>query len=255
MLKIALCDDNRTTIKRYAELISQIAEKHQIKIELSYFYSGESLLFHCSEVPEHIDIIYLDIMMGKTDGMETARKLRDCDCKAQIVFLTSYEDYVYEAFDVNALQYLLKENTSPEKFELVFLKAAELASKKENELFTFEFDGKTSAIPVHQISYFEIWQRIVTVHYSDGKTAKFYDSMEHIENKLSGKDFVRSHRSYLVHLPYIVTFKQQSIQLKTGETVPVGVTYVQSLKRAFSDYISRFHIYNSKNINFKKEKI
>ena len=249
MLKIALCDDNRSTIRRYAELISQIAERHQIQIELSYFYSGESLLFHYSEAPEQTDIIYLDIMMGKTDGMETARKLRECECKAQIVFLTSYEDYVYEAFDVNALQYLLKENTSAEKFEEVFLRAAELASKKEEELFTFEFDGKTSAVPVHQISYFEIWQRIVTVHYGGGKTAKFYDSMEHIENKLSGKDFVRSHRSYLVHLPYIVTFKQQTVQLKTGEIVPIGVTYVQSLKKAFSDYISRFHIYNSKNLN------
>ncbi len=249
MLKIALCDDNRGAIKRYADLIAQIAEKHQLKIELSYFYSGESLLFHYSEAPEQTDIIYLDILMGKTDGMETARRLRDCDCKAQIVFLTSYEDYVYEAFDVNALQYLLKENTSSEKFEEVFIKAAELAMKKDNELFTFEFDGKTSAVPVNQISYFEIWQRIVTVHYSDGKTAKFYDSMEHIENTLSGKDFVRSHRSYLVHLPYIVTFKQQTVQLKTGETVPVGVTYAQSLKRAFSDYISRFHIYSSKNSN------
>ncbi len=249
MLKIALCDDSRCAINQYAELISQIAEKHQIKIQLSSYLSGESLLFHYSEAPEQTDIIFLDIMMGKTDGMETARKLRDCDCKAQIVFLTSYEDYVYEAFDVNALQYLLKENTSIEKLEEVFLKAAEFASKKEDELFIFDFDCKTSAIPVHQISYFEIWQRIVTVHYNDGKSAKFYDSMEHIEKKLSGKDFVRSHRSYLVHLPYIVTFKQQTILLKTGETVPVGVTYVQSLKRAFSDYISRFHVYNSKSLN------
>jgi two-component system response regulator LytT len=249
MLKIALCDDNQCVINQYAELISQIAKKHQIKIQLSSYLSGESLLFHYSEAPEQTDIIFLDVMMGKTDGMETARKLRDCDCKAQIVFLTSYEDYVYEAFDVNALQYLLKDNTSTEKFEEVFLKAAELASKKEEELFTFEFDGKTSAIPIHQISYFEIWQRIVTVHYSDGKTAKFYGSMERIENKLSGKNFVRSHRSYLIHLPYIVTFRQQTVQLKTGETVPVGVTYVQSLKRAFSDYISRFHIYNSKNLS------
>jgi DNA-binding LytR/AlgR family response regulator len=249
MLKIALCDDNRCSINQYAELISQIAEKHQIKIQLSSYLSGESLLFHFSEAPEQTDIIFLDVMMGKTDGLETARKLRDCDCKAQIVFLTSYEDYVYEAFDVNALQYLLKDNTSSEKFEEVFLKAAELASKKDDELFTFEFDGKTSAVPIHQISYFEIWQRIVTVHYSEGKTAKFYGSMERIEKRLSGKDFVRSHRSYLIHLPYIVTFRQQIVQLKTGETVPVGVTYVQSLKKAFSDYISRFHIYASKNLS------
>ncbi len=201
MLKIALCDDNRCSINQYAELISQIAEKHQIKIQLSSYLSGESLLFHFSEAPEQTDIIFLDVMMGKTDGLETARKLRDCDCKAQIVFLTSYEDYVYEAFDVNALQYLLKDNTSSEKFEEVFLKAAELASKKDDELFTFEFDGKTSAVPIHQISYFEIWQRIVTVHYSEGKTAKFYGSMERIEKRLSGKDFVRSHRSHLRSIP------------------------------------------------------
>lgn len=255
MLKITLCDDNYNAVKRYAELISQVAKKYEIEIELSCFYSGESLLFHYSDVLKQTDIIYLDIMMGKTDGMETARKLRAYGCKSQIIFLTSYEDYVYEAFDVNAVQYLLKADTSIQKFEEVFLKAVELASNKEDELFTFEFDGKTRVIPINEIYYFEILKRIVTVHYGNGETAKFYASMEQLENKLSCKDFARVHRSYLVHLTYIVMFQQQKLQLKTGEFIPVGVTYAQSLKKTFSDYISRFHIYNSRNLNEKENKI
>lgn len=247
MLKIALCDDNHNSIEQYAQLLLRVAEKNQIKMELSYFDSGESLLFHYSDVPEQVDIIYLDILMNKMDGLETARKLRDFGCKAQIIFLTSCEEYVYEAFDVNAIHYLLKEDTSIDKFEKVFLKAAEGVSKKEDERFVFEFGGETGIIPMEQISYFEIWQRLVTVHYGNGERAKFYATMEQLEEKLRGKNFVRVHRSFLVHLPYITKFQHQSLRLKTGEEVPIGITYMQSLKKIFSDYITRLHIYKPMN--------
>ncbi len=252
MLKIALCDDNPHSNKKYAEFISQIAKKNKIEIVISCFDSGESLLFRYADTPEQIDIIYMDILMDKTDGMETALKLRDRGCEAQIVFLTSSEDYVYDAFDVNAVQYLIKDDTNIDKLELVFLKAVKLASMREEELFTFEFDGETGVIPIRQISYFEIWQRLVTVHYCDGKTAKFYGSMEQLEERLRRKDFVRSHRSFLVHLPYIAMFRHQSLLLRTGEDVPVGVTYMQNFKRTFSDYIARFHIYGSRNVKEKE---
>ncbi|PXX49226.1 LytTR family two component transcriptional regulator [Hungatella effluvii] len=252
MLKIVLCDDNRHSNKEYAELISEIAKKNQLEIVISCFESGESLLFHYSDTIDQIDILYLDIIMNETNGMETAQKLRDYGCKAQIIFLTSFEDYVYEAFDVNAVQYLLKDNTSYEKFELVFLKAVKLASIRTKELFTFEFDGETGVIPIDQISYFEIWQRLITIHYDNGKIAKFYDSIEHLEQRLRKNDFVRSHRSFLVHLPYIAMFGHQSLRLKTGEVVPVGGTYIQTLKRAFSDYIARFQVYGSESFRSKE---
>lgn len=158
-------------------------------------------------------------------------------------------DYVYDAFDVNAVQYLIKDNTSFEKFEQIFLRAAERASVDKEELFTFEFDGETGVLPIRQIAYFEIWQRVVTVHYDDRKTAKFYGKMEQLEEKLYGKGFVRSHRSYLVHLPYIMLFRYQSLLLKTGEEIPVGGTYMPALKRTFSDYIARFHVYSTESFN------
>lgn len=244
MLKIALCDDNDRSIRQYAKMINSIAEKHQICIELSCFNSGEALFFQYSDSPEDIDIVYLDILMGEMDGMKTAQMLRDNNCKAQIIFLTSFEDYVFEAFDVNASHYLLKEDTSTSKFEEVFLRAVQLASTKEQELFCFEFNGEPGVVPVCDISYFEIWRRLVTVHYDNGKKVEFYGSMEQLANKLSGKNFARTHRSFMVHLPYIAKFRPQSLLLKTGEVVPIGTTYAQSLKAAFAEYLSRLNIYN-----------
>lgn len=243
MLKIVLCDDNREAVKQYAELISKCAEKHNVEIELSCFYSGETLLFHFCDAPNQVDIIYLDIIMDKTDGMETAKKLRKYGCHAQIVFLTSCDDYVYDAFDVNAVQYLLKDEITKEKFEEIFLRTVKLASQKEEELFICEFDGIKKAIPVSSISYFEIWKRVVTVHFNGNETAKFYSSMEDIEKQFADKAFARVHRSYVVHLPYIAQIQRKNLILKTGEIIPVGVTYVQPLKNIFSEYIFRSHVY------------
>ncbi len=244
MIRIALCDDNYKTVQNYAQLISSIADRHRIDIEMSCFYSGESLLFQYMDTPEKVDIIYLDILMGSTDGMETARILRENNCKAQIVFLTSVEDFVYEAFDVNAVHYLLKGDTSASKFENVFLKTVKLASKKADELFSFEFDGKTSVLQICDISFYEIHRRLVTVHYGNNSKAEFYASMEQLQIRLSEYNFVRAHRSYLVNLSYISVLQHQKLLLKTGDVIPIGVTYLQSLKQAFSEYITYHHIYN-----------
>ncbi len=244
MLKIAICDDSQTTIETYSKLISQCAEVNQLHIEISCFYSGESLLFHLMEAPDLIDIIYLDIIMGKTDGMETARRLRENHCNAQIIFLTSCEDYVYDAFDVNAIQYMIKDEITAEKFERIFLRAVQIASHKAEEVFVFKFDTEKYIVPIHQISYFEIWKRIVTVHYGFNQIAKFYSSMEQLEKQFHDKGFIRVHRAYMVQLSYINKFERQKLILKTGAAIPIGITYQQELKTIFSDYISRCHIHS-----------
>jgi len=255
MLRVALCDDQDSAITKYAELISWVAAKNQLEIELSCFHSGESLLFHYLDEPEQLDIVYLDIMMDHTDGMETARRLRECKCNAHIVFLTSCEEYVYEAFDVRATHYLLKEETGADKFEKVFLKAAELTCRKGEERFAFEFDGALSVIPMDQISHFEIWNKYITVHYGAGETAKFSATMEQLEERLAGKDFARTHRSFLVSLAYIATFQRQSLRLRNGVDIPIGITYMQSLKRTFSDYIARVNLYTFTKIDKDEERI
>lgn len=242
MVNIYLCDDNPQAVEQYAGLIRGCAEKYSIEVTLSIFYSGEALIFHLHDIPHRADVIYLNVLMEDANGIEIAKRLRESGCTAEIIFLSAVEDYVYEAFDVNAMQYLLKGDTFADKFEQTFLRAVSLTSGKEKEMFFCEFDNVKRVIPVQQISYFEIWRRVITVHFGDD-TAKFYGTLESLEQQLAHRNFVRVHRSYLVHLPYISQFQAQGLELKNGEKIPIGVTYLMPLKKTFSAYISRTSIY------------
>jgi DNA-binding LytR/AlgR family response regulator len=67
--------------------------------------------------------------------------------------------------------------------------------------------------------------------------------MEQLEQQMLDKDFVRVHRSYMVNLQYIGKFQRPNLYLKTGDVIPIGVTYMKLVDQAFSDYISRQYIY------------
>jgi two-component system response regulator LytT len=243
MVIIYLCDDNQEDLDKYARMIDIIAQKNKIVVSISSFRSGEELLFHLDDSPNQADIIYLDVLMGKLNGMDTAKKLREIGCKSEIIFLTTSEDYVYDAFDASPVQYLLKGEVSTEKFENTFLWAVALVQKKETDMFIIESCNFQKVIPTKDISYFEIWKRVVTVHYNQTEKHDFYSTMEELENRLKDKGFVRIHRSYIVSLPYISKFQQNNLFLKTGEKLPIGVTYMKQVRQAFSDYINRAGIH------------
>lgn len=239
MVTIFLCDDNSETVEKYSILIRRTAEKNQIDITLSVFYSGESMVFHMSDTPDLPDIIYLDILMGTINGIDTAKQLRELGSNAEIIFLTSSEDYVFDSFDVFPIHYLLKEETTEEKFEQVFLRAVHLSAGEEAKKFICKSGRVRKIIPIKEISYFDIWKGIVTVHYGKEEKFKFWMTMEELENQLRGKDFIRTQRSYIANLQYIAKFERRTVLLKTGESIPVGITYEEKVKSAFVDYMSR----------------
>ena len=243
MVTIFLCDDNQQMIDRYSKLINKFANKNRINITLSTFEIGEALVFHLSDAPNKADIIYLDILMGVLNGMEIAKQLRKLGCNSEIIFLTTSEDYVFEAFDISPVQYLIKDSTSAERFEEIFLRAVSLAEEKKTEMFVCESGGARKVIPMKDISYFEIWKRLVRVHYQGGESFEYYGTMEQLEQQMLEKDFVRVHRSYMVNLQYIGKFQRPNLILKTGEVIPIGVTYTKLVDKAFSDFISRLNTY------------
>lgn len=238
MLTIYLCDDNLEILNRYTKLLEKIAKKNNVDVMISTFSSGERLLFHLSGSPNQADIIYLDILMGYLNGMDTGRKLRALGCKSEIIYLTTSEDYVFDAYDVSPVNYLVKAKTSTAKFEEVFLRAVTLAQKKETDMFVCESGRVQKLIPVNEVSFFEIRKRIVTVHYNRNETISFYSALAQLEEQLLHKNFVRVHRSYIVNLTYIANFAQNSLGLKTGVEIPIGVTYMKQVRQAFQEYIN-----------------
>ena len=118
-----------------------------------------------------------------------------------------------------------------------------LAEKKDAEMFFFESFGVKKGVLIKSISYFEVLKRVLTVHSANEETVQFYGKMEQVEKQLADRNFLRIHRSFLVNIAYITSFMSQNVELKTGETLPIGVTYAQSAKKAFSDYLASSHLY------------
>ena len=113
-MNIAVCDDEENI--RY--LIKKLIEKQDASCRIMEFSSGEELLrFWEQEDSEQLDILFLDISMDGTDGMETAEQIRDWKEEREevlwgslplLIFVTGYPEYMPKAFSVNAFQYLVK---------------------------------------------------------------------------------------------------------------------------------------------------
>ena len=99
-MRIAICDDE----KNIRELIGNKVAKQYPEADIVFFQSGEELLLS----DKHIDILFLDIQMSGRNGMETARELRKKDKSVILIFVTAVEEYVFQAFDVGAFNYIVK---------------------------------------------------------------------------------------------------------------------------------------------------
>lgn len=173
------------------------------------------------------DIIYIGVNKNY-DGVGIAKSIRNAGLNAVIVFFTRITDAVFDAFDVEALHYLLSSRISVAKFDEVFRKAVSKAETRTQESIVLSCAGEQRRIAISQIYYFEVLNRIVTVHYRDG-TFEFYSTLSRLEDSLTRRGFVRVHRAYLVSKKFIASFKRNEITLTNGTVIPVGGKYINNI--------------------------
>ena len=236
MIRVILCDDNRNILDLYSSLLSETARAAKVDIKVICMESGEQLLFSLSDEPNSVDIIYLDILMARMNGIEVARKLREIGCLAEIIFLTSSSEYVFQGFDSNPFYYIVKDDMPAKKFRDIFLRAIASVRKRADRFISVTFGGNTTKLPLDRIQYFEVQNRLVTVHTTDTDLS-YYSTLEEIEKQLEGKGFTRIHRSYLVNCYYIQRLSRTQVTLTQGTMLPVSTKYAAAVQQAFSDYL------------------
>ena len=174
------------------------------------------------------DLIYIGIN-NSFNGIRIAKSIRKAGINAVIIFFTRFKEAVFDAFDVEALHYLVDGRISVAKFDEVFRKAVSRAESRIQASIILNCAGEQRKIIISQIYYFEVFNRIVTVYYRDG-TFEFYSTLSRLEDSLARRGFVRVHRAYLVSERYITSIKQNEIQLLNGTTIPVGRKYINNIQ-------------------------
>jgi len=134
MYRVVICDDEQTFSDMQEEVCRAILDKMDIEYQISVFASSAKFMDAFTEQPEKFDLILLDIVMNGVDGIELAKRIRQKSEDVEIIFITSYQDYVFQGYDVNACGYLMKP-VDKQKLEQLIVKAYE-KQFKENMLIT-----------------------------------------------------------------------------------------------------------------------
>lgn len=234
MIHIAICDDNACFLQELTRHIGSILHSQKNHYTLAGFTSGEQLL---NASP--FDIVFLDIEMVGMDGMETARKLRERGDRCKLIFLTAHKKYVFSAFDVEAMQYLLKP-LDIERLHIVLNQAILRLEAENTQYLNVKQGNKITRVPFGSISYIEVFDRKLFIHTAQC-TYDFYGKLEELEELLS-EDFFRCHRSYIVNLSYVRRYDKTAITLTNGETVFIS-------KRKYSIFCKRFLAFLKKGGN------
>ena len=236
-MRIVICDDD----SRISAVLAEKVGKLYPDSEISTVNSGEEMIAFTGRFSP--DIVLLDIQMTGMDGMETARKLREDGCESVIVFVTGVPDYVFDAFDVHAFHYLIKP-VSDEKLRDVLEKAeASLRERNTKEkaqdddrYFTIQSGGSHIRVPLNTIVYAEVFNRRIVLHTTQ-ESIEYYGKLSDLE-KLTGKDFFRTHRGYLVHLKYVEKYDAGEVILPGGRAMIARQNYASFVK-AYLDYHKR----------------
>ena len=181
------------------------------------------------------DIVLLDLGLPDMDGIQTARELRRQNCTAQIIFLTSYPGYVFDAFDVRPLQYLLKAKTGPEQLETVFLEAVQAAEADQHASFLVKTRDSLVRVPLRDIFYLESLRNRIIVHCGN-REYSYIGSLEAACGMLAGHRFLRISRCYLINPQKFSQLMDTSLLLIDGTALQISRRYKKSVKEFLRNY-------------------
>jgi two-component system LytT family response regulator len=195
-------------------------------------------------------LIFLDIQMPKINGFEMLELI---ESPPEVIFITAHNEFAIQAFEMNAVDYLLKPY-SKERLVAAVTKAKERIQTGEAqasipqlvhqplseklERIVVKSGTKIRVVPVDKITYIEAEDDYVMIHTEEGKHLK-QGTMKYYEDHLDDTKFIRVHRSYIVRIDQVTQLEPYSkenylLKLKSGVTLKVSRNGLKSLKDKFN---------------------
>lgn len=179
---------------------------------------------HLNKFP--VDLIFLDIEMPAKNGLDFYKNVSQ---NTKVIFTTAFSEYAVDAFNVNAVDYLLKP-FSFERFKAAVEKIKINPENSEAKHLTIRADYKLHKINFQDIQLIEGLDDYIQIYLKDSTKITARSSMKSILEKLSDKDFVRVHRSFIVPVSDIKTIVNKNIQI-SDFIIPIGETYKDDVMR------------------------
>lgn len=232
---LIVCDDEETAIDDIQKKILEL-DLSQIESVVSFF-NGETLLKAIANNPKIADIALLDIKLQTVSGIEIAERIIEINPKAQIIFMSGYDDYYQEIYRVEHA-YFIHKPVSETMLAKALNAAVRRLSKQEKRNFYISIKGGQYAISYSDITYFEKDKRKIIARTVDGEQYEYYGKMEETLDRLNS-DFFRCHNSFVVNLAHIKSKESGAFVMSDGRSIPISRAYMKEAKERFARYICK----------------
>ena len=229
-MNIAICDDDIEYVNQIDELLQSYKEEYHLKIDK--YTVGEEVI-NALKKGILYDMVFLDIEMDETSGLDVAKYIRERNREIMITFVTSHVNYVSDTFRLGAFQFLLKP-IDEAVFKSDFERALETYRIK-HEKYMVRWRDVSSVIECGDIYYIESYNRHIYIQMElNGYecVGKLTDEYE----KLKKYDFARCHQGYIVNMSKIRQVDKDSVLLKNGKKIPIS-------RRLKNEFMDEFNLY------------
>ena len=225
MITVSICEDEVYFMSELNKLMDKYCDSRKIHASIVTFLDGEKLLASS----QMSDIILMDIKLPGNNGMEIVLHLRERGSDSQVIFITAFQKYVFQAFDLDAVHYILKP-VSEEKLFSALDKAIKRIASNNGETLLITNGTSASRVPLKDILYCEAMNHQITVHTLT-EQIQFFGTLDAMQEKLDDR-FFRCHRSYIVNMNHV-------IDKRLGSAIMEGGDYILIARRKQQEFTKR----------------
>ncbi len=227
-MRIAVCDD----CMEDALSLKKILGSH----EVSVYSDADSLLADIENRRMQYDLYLLDIFMEESmNGIELAGRLRKVQEEAAICFISTSDGFYREAYDLYAVQYLIKP-VQEEKLKKLLQKVQKRIDYDSEKKLVYSWWGKSGVISYGKICYISSRGHTLSIYCTDGKIQESKGKLSDLESQVCGDTFMRCHQSFIVNMYHVEGLSGMSLTV-AGKQIPVSRRYYDAVRKRYREIL------------------
>lgn len=231
MINVAIVDDELAERQKICECL-EFMEKGEKQFFVRQFESADEFLVKYEPI---YDIIFMDIQMRGTNGINAAASLRKIDKTVIIIFVTNMAQLAVKGYEVDALDFVVKP-INKLTFALKFKRALGRLANQPDDKILIKSEGDLLSVSAKAVRYAEVDGHYIVYQTPDGEYRE-YTTLSAAEKKLNANGiFERCNRGQLVNLRYVTAIKKDFV-IVDGTELVIARTQRNAFIKAFADYM------------------
>lgn len=232
MVELIIVEDDESTAGTLADYVRRYGNETGLGFSVTRFADADAML---ARYPSTTQLVFMDIQLPGTNGMEAAHRLRLADPRVTLVFITSLGQYAIEGYRVNAVDYLVKPVAYPvfrAKMTRIMREVRRHAAEEGDSILVACLEGR-QVIPLARLAYVEVRNHVLTFHTTEG-TLHAYGILGAMAAELGPRGFVEVNAHCLVNRRHVGRMTASAVELHDGTTLTVSRTRRREARQALA---------------------